>query len=299
MTKKKTSEKKDNKTLYEFFAPMKDLQGVDLYRFWRQINFELAFEAIETKQKTKIERVSLASGFTYKDIMFFIDAGFFHRAYEDNLKISLDLFESHFQEKEKFYVLINIIDKYIKPPSKKTADFSNMMNKGLAGLLAYKLSGSPQCSEHLALHIAKQFCDIKSEQTVFDSLHKIKKQVLKHRGLPKLANLALFYGLFLKPDRWKKISPRAKHTKSRSDLNIALNYLQDLREKIIGCELKEAQKCLRVKECPLREYMNDDFLNKIFNYDPKTTDTDDELVLAVLWASSFNNPNMQEILTKS
>jgi hypothetical protein len=105
----------------------------------------------------------------------------------------------------------------------------------------------------------------------------------------------LFYSLFSNAEQWKKISPRAKHTKSKNDLNTALNHLQDFRKEVIGRELKEAQICLSAKECRLRKHMADDFLNKILNYDPKTTAADDELVLAVLAASFFKNPIIQGI----
>lgn len=159
MAQKKMPKKKDDKTLYETFVPIKDLQGFDLYCRWRQINFEMIFQAIETKQKTKIREMSQTSDLLHRDIIFLIDAGFFHDSYKDNVKISCDLLISHLKEKEKekekFYANLNIIDKYIRPPTKKTADFNNAFNKGVAGLLAYKLSRSPDCSEHLALHISK------------------------------------------------------------------------------------------------------------------------------------------------
>lgn len=264
--------------------------GFKAYQEWRNGIFDFFGNIIRANNIEKAQAMLNLSLIINDDLDIFFEADFFHEGYKDNLKLSAEIFFNNFDSPEKAQELIKIIDLYVKPTSKNTQDFRNSFFKGMSGLFAYLLTQQEGCSENLALWISKQAFGHGSEKTVYDALKKIKIYVKAGKSIPLSAKLALFYILFSEKEvDWKTIKPRMKHTLSKNDLAKGMEALNHMRQAFIASELKSAQKSLKNHPERFDGIITPEFTDLILNFNNQDQKIDDEITLAVLWASFFGS----------
>ncbi len=271
-------------------SPLEGLKGFELYKNWRNTLFEMLRGIIEHNNTEKANALSNAANLLKSELDIFFECGFFHEAYKHNILLSVDAFINHFDNPDKIQENLYLIDLYVLPKLERDRSFETTFQKTLSGVFAYLLIEEPKCSERLAIHISKQVFNYKADQSVFEELYKIKKYFGKKYPIPLSLYLAIFYTIFSMRIDWKSIKPRAKHERSISDRNKALQHLQEIRVSLVNKYIQQAQTSILNQRTLFESSMNMDFMEKILTYKKQAPiEIDDEFVLGILFASFFGD----------
>jgi hypothetical protein len=272
----------------ESLEPIQGLEGFALYQEWRKGIFHWIRGVLEKSDSKQREALNEVSEMLTKDFGAFLELGFFHEAYKDNIFLSMDAFITHFENPSKLDETLNILDKYVRPPSKITEDFKHSYVRTTAGFLAHILTNH-STSEHLALEICRQIFGYKSETTAYEPLKKIRNEKFPAKDLPPLANLILFGTLHYNSANWSVIKPRAKHTRSIRELQESMDAFANFRKDSVLKEISQARRGFENNPEPLKAFITPEFQSKILEFSPETEITD-ELAATVFFASYFGNP---------
>jgi len=289
----------NNNSLINFiFRKFKSIlkhDAFEIYQEWRNVLFEYYINVYKNKDIESIRKTQKFNESLGDDVDYLFDLNLVHEDYKDNIKLSIQILINNLNTPEMINDLINIIDKKHKPKQNSRKVFIDDVNKGMCGIFAYVLKNSGKCSEKLSLLISSQVFGIKSKNTVY-SLLKNTEKIIKDNNVPLILKLILFGYLFKKNINWNLIKPRAKQQRSISELKIAINGLNELRQKYINEELLHAQQILKRNPKHFGNIIDDDFIDSIINFEAKRPKIDDELTFAILFASYFGNKSAYSLL---
>jgi hypothetical protein len=288
---------KDKKQAGEAFARearaelsgLENLKGFELYKFWRDGIFSVIRRKIETNKKSATASGNLFDLDIEKEIGPLIDCGFFHQAYTDNLRLSIEIIASNFNSQEKISELLAVIDSYIRPKTTKTEGVEETIKKALSGMLAFILIRENACSKRLAIHISKSAFKFRSEKTVYDALKLFKVHFRTKSEIPNLMYVFLFGLIFYSSVDWQSIKPRAKHTRSTKELESALLNYRIFCLRLIHKNIIKARKALKNNSSPLSNLISPELKKHLIKTSFTEDNINDEVVLGVTFSSFFSD----------